>query len=92
MITDPHYFLHTYFLASEDGGMASDTSYHLVFTTDGRMFVRVVKDFEQPYKTPDIHEIFQPTFSTTTVNGVSLTELVAKKLSEILPPRACRPQ
>lgn len=91
MITDPHYFLRRYYLASEDGGMASDTSYSLIFTTDGHLFVRVVKDFEQPYKTPDIREILPAAFSTTTVNGISLSELVAKKLSEILPPPLSRP-
>ena len=90
MITDPTEFIRQYYLASEDGGIASDTSYHLVFTADGRMFVRSVKDYEQPYKTPDIHEIFPPAFPTTTVNGTSLAQLVAQKLQEILPKNPIR--
>ena len=90
MITDPTDFIRQFYLASEDGGIASDTSYYLVFTTDGRMFVRSVKDFEQPYKTPDIHEIFPPAFPTITINGTSLAQLVAKKLQEILPQKTER--
>ena len=65
--------------------MAWDRTYRLVFTNDGRMFVRVVKDFEQPYKTPDIHEIFPEDFAKTIIAGTALSELVARKLKEILP-------
>ena len=90
MITDPSDFIRQFYLGSEDGGIASDTSYHLVFTTDGRMFVRSVKDYEQPYKTPDIHEIFPPAFPTITINGTSLAQLVPMKLQEILPQKTGR--
>jgi hypothetical protein len=87
MITDSTYFLRQFSLASEDGGIAWDKTYRLVFTTDGRMFVRVVKDFEQPYKTPDIDEIYPPEFPKTIINGTPLSQLVAHKLQEILPPQ-----
>jgi hypothetical protein len=51
------------------------------------MFVRSVKDYEQPYKTPDIHEIFPSDFKSVVVNGTSLDQIVARKLKEILPQR-----
>jgi hypothetical protein len=87
MLTEPANFLRQFSLASEDGGIAWDKTYRLVFTTDGRMFVRVVKDFEQPYKTPDIDEIYPPEFPKIIVNGTPLNQLVARKLQEILPPQ-----
>lgn len=67
--------------------MAWDKTYYLVFSVEGRMFVRVVKEFEQDYKTPDIHEIYPEDFSKTIINGSPLSEVVARKLQEILPLR-----
>jgi len=85
MLTYPANFLRVYFLTTEDGGLAWDKSYYLVFTNDGCMFVRTVKDYEQPYKTPDIHEIYPPDFKTVILGGTPLDHIVAKKLQEILP-------
>ena len=79
--------LRNYHLASENGGIARDKSYRLFFTGDGRMFVRVIKQFEQPCKTPDIDEIDPPHLAKIIVSGTLLSELVARKLDEI-PPAA----
>ena len=84
MITDPSAFVRHFHLATVDGGMAWDQTYWLVFTKDGRMFVRVVKDFEQPYKTPNIHEIYPEEFSKIFIDGTPLSDLVARKFEEIL--------
>ncbi len=81
-------YLRNYHLASEDGGIAWDKSYTLIFTRNGRMFVRVIKQFEQAYKTPDIDEIEPQDFPEIIVNRTTLSELVARKLDEILPADA----
>ena len=78
-------YLRKYRLVSEDGGMAWDQTYSLVFTFDGQMRVLVVKQFEQPYKTPDIHELAPSEFGRYSVNGTSLKDIVLAKLDEILP-------
>lgn len=78
-------FLRQFKLASEDGGIAWDKIYCLVFTTNGQMFVRVIKEYEQPYKTPDIYDIYPTEFQNTKINGILLSKLVADKLQEILP-------
>ena len=80
-------YLRKYHLASEDGP-AWDKSYSLIFTQEGTMFVRMIKDFEQPYKTPDVEEIEPVHFAKILVNGTILSELVARKLDEILPADA----
>lgn len=85
MVTDPSTFLRQFHLTSVDGGMAWDMNYNLVFASDGRMFVRIAKTFEQPYTTPDIHEIDPRDFSKISVEGVPLHQIVARKLNEILP-------
>ncbi len=48
------------------------------------MFVRVIKQYEKPYKTADIDDIEPARFAEITVDGMMLSELVAKKLDEIL--------
>lgn len=75
-----------YSLASEDGGIAWDKNYKLIFTGDGQMFVRSIKQYEQIYKTPKIQDIQPADFNRNSVGGVILSELVANKLEEILPP------
>ena len=52
------------------------------------MFVWMIKDFEQPYKTPDVEEIEPAHFAKFIVKGTTLSELVARKLDEILPADA----
>ncbi len=76
-------YIREYFLASEDGGIAWDKTYKLVFTSEGQMFVQVVKQFEQIHKTPDIDEIQPVDFAKYLVNEIPLTDLVAKKLDEV---------
>lgn len=71
--------------------MAWDKSYSLVFTEDGKVFVHSVKSFEQPFKSPDVADI-EPPFTGVTINGSSLSELVARKLNEILPPDSTSPE
>jgi hypothetical protein len=78
-------FIRQYSLASEDGGIAWDKNYKLVFTRDGQMFVQSIKQYEQIYKTPEIKEILPSDFNKISVNGEILSEIVAKKLEEILP-------
>ena len=73
-----------YHLATEDGGIAWDKFYQLVFTKSGKMSVRVVKEFEQAFKSPDVIEVTQEQFSDFTVNGRLLADLVAAKLEEVL--------
>ena len=68
--------------------MAWDKIYTLIFTRDGEMFVRMIKEFEQPYKTADVEEIQPQHFAKTIVNSTRLSELVAKKLDEMLPADA----
>lgn len=85
MLTYPGDFLRQFYLTTEDGGIGWDRNYYLVFTRGGGMFVRTIKEYEQPYKTPDIHEIPPADFKTHTVSGTSLDQLVARKLDEILP-------
>ena len=81
-----NHLIRQYPLAFEDGGLAWDQSYKLVFTLSGLMFVRAIKHYEQVHKTPDIRD-FQPAeFDQIVVNGEQLGNLVAKKLQEILPP------
>jgi hypothetical protein len=63
----------------------SDTSYSLVFTTGGRMYVRRTTGYEQAYKTGDVSEIDPSDFASVSVDGVPLSELVTRKLEEILP-------
>ncbi len=78
-------FIRQFHLAYEDGGIGWDIDYYLVFTNDGQMFVRSVKRYEQPNKTPDIHEFYPNDFKTTLHNGSPLSQLVARRLKEILP-------
>ena len=78
-------YLRKYFLASEDGGIAWDKSYSLVFSFDGHMRVLVIKQYEQPYKTPDVEEIDPESFDRLKIDGVSLKEIVLSKLNDILP-------
>jgi hypothetical protein len=78
-------FLRKYQLASEDGGMAWDKTYSLVFTHNAEMRVLVVKQFEQPFKTPDVDEVEPKDFSRYAVGGRSLKDLVLQKLHELLP-------
>jgi len=75
-----------YYLTSEDGGLAWDKHYTLAFGGDGQMFVQVIKQYEQPYKTEDINEIQPDDFVKVKINGELLSALVVKKLDEILPP------
>jgi hypothetical protein len=86
MQAHPSSFLRQFYLTTEDGGIGWNKTYHLVFTAGGGMFVRVVKDFEQPNKTPDIHEIYPPDFAKTVIAHTPLDHLVAKKVQDILPP------
>ena len=65
----------------------SDTSYSLVFTDTGRMYVQVSIQYEQAYKTGAVADIQPEQFSAHAVDGVPLGELVAKKLNELLPPQ-----
>ena len=74
-----------YYLSSEDGGIAWDKTYSLVFTFDAQMRVLIVKEFEQPYKTPDVEEVQPKDFDRHTVRGIPLREIVLNKLDEILP-------
>ncbi len=78
-------FIRQYSLASEDS-RGWDKTYKLVFTGDGQMFVRSIKQYEQIYKTPDIQDILPADFNNIVVGGVMLSELVTNKLEEILPP------
>jgi hypothetical protein len=73
------------FASTETRG--SDTSYSLIFTNTGRMYVQVSVQYEQAYKTGDVSDIFPESFSDHAVGGVPLGELVAKKLDELLPPK-----
>jgi hypothetical protein len=77
--------LRKYHLASEDRGIGSDRNYSLIFTDTGEMYVRQVEDFEQPYKTPTVNEIYPSEFGKILVEGEPLREIVIKKLDEILP-------
>jgi hypothetical protein len=43
-----------------DNGLAWDKSYTMVFTTEGRMFVRTIKQYEQPYKNSEVDDIEPP--------------------------------
>lgn len=73
-----------YHLGSEET-RGSDTSFSLIFTDAGRMYVRVMLQYEQAYKTGEVTEINPPDFSSVTVGGALLSDLVARKLDEILP-------
>lgn len=75
-----------YYLATEDGGLAWDKHFTLTFSDEGLIFVQVIKQYEQAYKTEDICYIQPNDFSKVTVNGELLCTLVAKKLDELLPP------
>lgn len=76
-----------YSLASEDSA-AWDKTYKLVFTEEGEMFVRLIKQYEQIYKTPDIQDIQSSEFDKFIVSGKQLRELVADKLRAILLPES----
>jgi hypothetical protein len=65
----------------------SDTSYSLVFTDTGRMYVQKSVQYEQVYKRGHVTDIFPSSFSDHAVDGVPLGEVVAKKLEELLPPQ-----
>lgn len=73
-------------MTTEDGGLAWDKHFTLAFSDEGLMFVQVVKQYEQAYKTENTYEIQPNEFSKVSVNGESLSALVAKKLDELLSP------
>jgi hypothetical protein len=75
-----------YHLASSET-RGSDTSYDLVFTDTGRMYVQATVQYDQTHKTGHVSDIFPESFSDHAINGVSLGGLVAKKLDELLPPK-----
>ena len=75
-----------YHLASTET-RGSDTSYSLIFTDTGRMYVQVNVQYEQAYKTGYVSDIFPESFSDHAVDGVPLGELVARKLDELLPSK-----
>lgn len=66
----------------------SDTFYSLVFTDTGAMFVQASVQYEQTYKTGHVSDIPQESFSSHSVGGVPLSQIVAKKLNELLPTKA----
>src|SRR4026208_1453675 len=75
--------MRTYYLTSEDRGIAGDTAYTLVFTDRGEMLVQVTRRHEQKYRAPEVSEIPARDVATTTVNGVPLLRIVVQKLDEI---------
>ena len=81
----PHDIVRCYAVASADGGIGWDETYNLIFTDKGELVVRVIRDYSQDYKTPDVREIEPKDFAAVKVGGVSLRDLVLKKLAEILP-------
>jgi hypothetical protein len=75
-----------YFLDSESKPGGTDISYSLIFDNQGNMLVEEHQDFDQPYKKDRFAQLNSANFDNFKVNGISLKELVVKKLNEILPP------
>ena len=65
----------------------SDTGYSLIFTDNGRLYVQMSVQYEQAYRTGEVSDIYPESFSSHSVDGVLLGEIVAKKLDELLPPK-----
>jgi len=57
----------------------------LIFDEQGEMYVEMCHDFNQPAKNDKMTHLRAENFDKFTVNGVSLRQLVVRKLSEILP-------
>lgn len=63
----------------------SDTSYDLVFTSGGEMFVEIRKGYDQAFKKDDApRRIAQEVFGKYTVSGRNLCDLVTERLDQIL--------
>jgi hypothetical protein len=63
----------------------------LMFDENGRMFVEIYRDYEQPHKKPISTYVQPEEFEKYTVGEISLKEVVVKKLQEILPPTPAPP-
>lgn len=75
-----------YFLTRVDKGVGSDITYTLIFEGSGKVFVRSVQDYEQPYKSDTVHDIYPESFEKIHIDGSSLAAIVAAKVDNILPP------
>jgi hypothetical protein len=60
--------------------------YTLVFNEQAEMVVEEYRDYNQPFNEDRVTLIRPEKFDEYTVNGISLRQLVLKKLEEILPP------
>ena len=85
MNIDPSEFLRQYHLGHADIGVGDSTSYFLVFTKAGGMFVRAVTDYDDISKQSVVHEFRLADFPLLTINGRPMTEVVSQMLNDILP-------
>jgi len=76
--------LRKYWLGSTGG--LNEKTYELVFSGSGEMYVQYTIDYDQPYRKDGGGTLKAENFSNHHIYGVSLLEIVRKKLLEILPP------
>jgi hypothetical protein len=85
MNTNPSSFLREFHLGHADIGVGTSTSYSLVFTKSGGMFVRAVTACDDLSKSAAVHEFRVGDFPLLSINGRPMAEVVSEKLDNILP-------
>jgi hypothetical protein len=81
----PSEFLREFHLGHADIGVGTSTSYSLVFTKAGGMFVRAVTKYDDLSKSAAVHEFRSADFPLLSINGRPMADVVSEKLEDILP-------